>query len=394
MSLLFATPPAFAEGEAKSHKPTEIDLFPVIGGSSDIGIGGGVLGAVARFAPGEKMYRWRLEASAMITYKPSGGLSHFPYADVYALLTVPNLAKGVRLELRPSYTRETTQGYYGLGNASAYDADLDHDGYYQYGRTHPTMEARVRLALGAGLFVRLANYLTYNTFVYHDDGRLAEDLRSTDPEVKKLLDPPRSHWVDFFEYALVFDTRDDETAPRKGQYHEASLRFSPGGTSGVPYRYEQVDVAARFYLTPAEFVTFAARVVGDVLFDHPPFYELPRFEDTFALGGSNGVRGIPGQRFYGKVKVFGNLEARMRLLKFHLFGKNLRFGVATFFDAGRLWADLEPHPELDGTSFGLKYGVGGGLRLQQDATFVVRLDLAWSPDATPIGGYFGVGEIF
>jgi outer membrane protein assembly factor BamA len=200
--------------------------------------------------------------------------------------------------------------------------------------------------------------------------------------------------VDFFEYALVFDTRDDEHVTRKGQYHEASVRFSPGGTGGFPYRYEQIDAAARFYLTPADFVTLAARVVGDVLLDHPPFYELARFEDTFALGGANGVRGVPGQRYYGKVKVFGNLEARFRVVPFRLFGKQFHFGVATFFDAGRLWADIEPHPELDGTSFGLKYGVGGGLRLQQGKTFVVRLDAAWSPDATPVGGYFGAGEIF
>jgi outer membrane protein assembly factor BamA len=227
-----------------------------------------------------------------------------------------------------------------------------------------------------------------------DDGRLAADLRSPDPEIRKLVDPPKSHWIDFSEYALVFDTRDDEHVTRKGQFHEASLRWSPGGTSGFPYRYEQVDVAARFYYTPTDFVTFAARVVGDFMFDHPPFYELARFQDTFAFGGASGVRGIPGQRYYGKIKLFGNLEARMRILPFRLFSKQFHFGVATFFDAGRLWADFEPHPELDGTSFGLKYGVGAGLRLQQGQTFVVRLDAAWSPDATPIGGYFGVGEIF
>src|ERR1043165_4879808 len=121
MSLLLATSTAAAQDETKSHKPTEFDLFPVVGGSRDVGIGGGVLGAVAHFAPGEKTYRWRVEANAMITYKPSKGLSHFPYTDVYTLLTIPDLGRGVRLELRPSYTRETTQGYYGFGNAAAYD---------------------------------------------------------------------------------------------------------------------------------------------------------------------------------------------------------------------------------------------------------------------------------
>jgi hypothetical protein len=38
--------------------------------------------------------------------------------------------------------------------------------------------------------------------------------------------------------------------------------------------------------------------------------------------------------------------------------------------------------------------VGGGLRLQKDQTFVLRADLAWSPDAHPLGGYFLAGHLF
>jgi hypothetical protein len=52
-------------------------------------------------------------------------------------------------------------------------------------------------------------------------------------------------------------------------------------------------------------VTLALRVVGDLLFADVPFYELSRAVDTYATGGSNGVRGVPAQRYYGKVKVFG-----------------------------------------------------------------------------------------
>jgi outer membrane protein assembly factor BamA len=224
---------------------------------------------------------------------------------------------------------------------------------------------------------------------------LAEDLASPDPELQKLLGPTTSHAVDVFDYAFVYDTRDDEHEPRKGQYHEASVRYSPGGTSFFPYRYEQLNVTTRFYATiPGDFLTFSARVVGDLQFDDPPFYELARFQDSYALGGSKGVRGVPAQRYYGKAKVFGNFEVRARLFEFKLFGKPMKFGLAGFFDAGRVWTDLHSHPELDGTGFGLKYGTGGGIRLQQGKTFVVRFDVAWSPDATPIGAYFGIGEIF
>jgi hypothetical protein len=68
--------------------------------------------------------------------------------------------------------------------------------------------------------------------------------------------------------------------------------------------------------------------------------------------------------------------------------------VTAFLDGGRVWADTRPAPELDGATAGLKYGVGGGLRVQKGETFVLRADLAWSPDARPIGAYLLAGQLF
>jgi hypothetical protein len=70
------------------------------------------------------------------------------------------------------------------------------------------------------------------------------------------------------------------------------------------------------------------------------------------------------------------------------------FGIVGFADGGRVWADTSLQPELDGTGIGLKYGVGGGLRLQSGSSFVLRADIAWSPDASPVGGYFSAGQMF
>jgi hemolysin activation/secretion protein len=141
-------------------------------------------------------------------------------------------------------------------------------------------------------------------------------------------------------------------------------------------------------------VTVAGRIVGDILFGDPPFAELPRFEDTYAVGGSNGVRGVPQERYCGKVKVFGNVEVRTRVFDFRFLSKPMSVGFEVFFDGGRVWADTGPQPGLDGTGFGLKYGVGGGLRLASGSAFVLRADVAWSPDATPIGAYVSAGEMF
>jgi hemolysin activation/secretion protein len=141
-------------------------------------------------------------------------------------------------------------------------------------------------------------------------------------------------------------------------------------------------------------LTLALRAVGDWMFGNAPFYELARFDDTFAIGGTTGVRGVPAQRYYGKLKAFANVEVRAELFTFRAFGKPVAFALVPFFDAGRLWADSTPQPELDGRGVGLKYGTGGGVRLQSGAAFVIRADVAWSPDATPISGYFSAGQMF
>jgi hypothetical protein len=43
---------------------------------------------------------------------------------------------------------------------------------------------------------------------------------------------------------------------------------------------------------------------------------------------------------------------------------------------------------------GLKYGVRGDVRVQKGRTFVIRVDVAWSPDAGPIGAYLTAGQAF
>ncbi len=198
-----------------------------------------------------------------------------------------------------------------------------------------------------------------------------------------------------FKYGLQVDTRDNETSSHSGTFDSFDVKLSPGGTQAFPYRYGEATVNLRAFVplgTPR--VTLAARVVGDWMFGNVPFYELARFDDTYALGGTTGVRGVPAQRYYGKLKAFGNLELRLEVATFRALGKSLTLGVVPFFDAGRLWADTNAHPDLDGRGLGLKYGAGGGLRVQSGSSFVIRLDVAGSPDATPVSGYFSAGQMF
>jgi outer membrane protein assembly factor BamA len=376
---------------------TDVNLVPFVGGTTDIGYGVGQFSGITRTQRGYDPYVWDLSTAAMFTFKAEGGGVQVPFQDVYAKLTIPRLLdKAIRLEVRPSYTWESTLGYYGMGNAST-DARPPGQGnsYFWYGRLHPALNADLRWRLRDHLAARIGARYTQNWLQVKSGTKLAYDLVNGSPETKKLLGSTDPHAVTLFTYGIQWDDRDSEISAHSGSFEEAAIKLSPGGAGEFLFRYGQANLTSRVYVSFwSNRLTLAARLVGDVLFGDPPFYELSRFEDAYAIGGPQGVRGVPAERYYGKVKLFGNLELREHLVSFHALGKDLALGAVAFFDGGRVWADTTPQPALNGTGLGLKYGIGVGARLQSGQVFVVRADIAWSPDAYPIGGYFEAGQVF
>jgi len=386
---------------APAPPPTkrEYGVVPLVGGDTDYGIGAGYLANIAGLlpdAPDAEPFAWRLESAGFISFKTAGdGSIVNPYQDYYVLLQVPRfLHRRLRLDVRPSFTRETTQHYYGVGNASIAPPDENPSRDF-YGRTHPTLLVRLRWELRGNVFVEYGSAYTENWLDVDPQSRLAADMNGGPPDVRELLGTANQHGVLLTEASFGYDSRDSEISPEHGQYHQVRFRGSPHLGEHLPYEYAQVNLTNRFYATVVpERLVFAARVVVDYQFGDVPFYELPRYEDTFALGGVNGVRGIPGQRYYGRLKMFSNLELRARVAGFTIAGKPYALGAAVFTDFGRLWSDLATNPDLDGTAWGLKYGVGGGVRVQKGRTFVIRVDVAWSPDARPLGAYLTAGQAF
>jgi hypothetical protein len=386
-----ATPAATAEPDLRGQgdaSTREIGLLPLIGGDTDIGLGVGAIGSVAVFDSSHHPYHWQVQFSAFVATK-SDPMSP-SYEDVYALITFPELMnRKLRLELRPSFTRDTTLPFYGIGNhAPAPSQTVPERDLYQ--RIHPAVAVVTRWTLAPRWSMLLGGQYLYNRTEFDPASTVAMDVATIDP------DALRPHSLLKLQTGLVYDTRDSEISTTEGQYHQVTLRVSPGMGTPFPYEYGQLDAMARFYTTVIpERMVLAVRGVFDMQFGDVPFYELARYEDTSAIGGGMAVRGVPAYRYYGKIKAFGNVELRTAVTRFGLWGRALKLGVATFFDAGRLWSGVtNPRPDLDSTGLGLHYGIGGGLRLQQGQAFVVRADIAWSPDARPVGAYVLADEIF
>ena len=366
----------------------EVGLFPLIGGDTDNGFGLGAIGSVAEFTPDNPIYLWKLDFAGFYATK---GFPPTPsYIDAATTLTLPQLLDDhLRLEIRPSFTIDKSLRFFGFGNKPVVPGQTVPTRDF-YERLHPAAAVNTRWRLSKHWFVLGGVLITFDKISTSPDSTLALALAATDPYLTK------AHGVIRLETGIAYDSRDNEIAPTKGQWHQLKVRKSPRLGDAIPYDYTQYNATARFYFTLIpRTLLLAFRGVVDLQTGNVPFYEESRFEDTSAIGGGQGVRGVPAYSFYGRAKVFGNAEVRLRAWRFEALSRRFNIGFAGFFDAGRLWADVRTsHPELDGRGLGLHYGIGGGIRLQQGRAFLVRADVAWSPDAKPIGAYVTADQAF
>lgn len=397
---------AQAEPENAQEKPRkrhELTAVPIVGGDSDVGFGGGYILSYASTPKGYDPYLWRIESAGAITFKPADqgpGVDdsgvQVPFIDDYLVLHLPHVRRDrFEVELRVSYTREGTLKFYGLGNDSRLVPGLEPgDSFYEHARVHPMLRWLSTFHATDAIDLTWGLSYTHNWLTLPDDTLLAQTRAEGSDVERRLLGSADDRGTAWVSAGFGFDTRDDEVSTERGQHHDVRIDMAPGGVSELPNEWARITAAARFYVPVVrERFTLAARVATDLLVGDAPFYELPRYDNTY-FGGGKGIRGVPAQRYWGKAKVFSNLEARTQLFSFHFWEKTNWLGITAFFDSGRVWADYESHPELDGEGLGLKWGSGGGLRLTAGKSFVLRADVAYSPDAHPISAYLTSGQMF
>jgi hypothetical protein len=379
-------------------------IFPILAGNTDMGVLLGAQVFLAKFDPGYRPYRWRnhTQIAASLKAAPTGGI-YLPVHMDWIKIDLPGLAGGrFRLVVEVAYNQVVNSGYFGLGNASRIPpipADpVQGDMYsptvrrHQYGRAEPMIQAEGRLLLDGHLQLLTGLRLLYAMPEVYVGSALDRD--------RKFLRGLADHAALQAGLGLLWDTRDHETSPSRGLLIEASMRGSPG--LGHALSFGGFHVNARAYQSIfGEYLVFAGRLIGDFLFGQVPFHELSRagtFQGFDFPGGRMGLPGIPEGRYHGHVKVGANLELRSMFWPFRLFGQRLRLGALAFVGAGRVWADWKSDPERDGKDLGLKWGVGGGLRLQWGETIMIRGDVAFSPDAasagSPVGIYLDAEHVF
>ncbi len=339
--------------------------------SSDDGVGLGARGVAYWNRFGTKPYKTALSAQAWATTRLVQ--HHYVHLDAVDAFNLP-----VRVEA-------DVQLYSALAQPACADdptAPCPNDAAHTLRSIEPAAAALVRwrvvdLPHKVELFggTRATAYVP-GTFL-DDDRDGAPDLGPTPGSAYAARFPRGEPGVaHVLQAGVAYDSRDHEPAPHAGLFVDAAVRGSAPWW-GSAFTFAGATLTARGYtpLVPSRRVVLAERLIADVVLGDAPVRERQRvggLVELPALGGQELGRGVRLARFATPIKLVTQHELRCDLAHVDVLGKELALVAVGFVDAGvALWRlDREP---------ALVVGVGTGLRVEWNHTFVMRLDLAMSP---------------
>jgi hypothetical protein len=378
--------------------------FPILGGNSDIGFQFGGAATLTRFYDDALPYRWNVDLLLSGSLKDDANGLRLVQQSHVLRLDAPDLFGGrARLDARATYQRTINAGYYGLGNASTVGpivGGVSLGRRYQYVQDEAWLRNIGRFHTGTAVDVAVAANLRYEAPAVYSGSKLAEDLAPARGQAAVV--GGQAALLGSATAGLIIDTRDNEFVTTSGIFYQLGVAATAGSAERVAYG-ETSAVLAHYARLGGPFV-FASRFFASLRFGRVPFYDLQQggaFEAESLLGGDQGIRGVPQGRYAGLVKAVANVEIRATPFpRFHLFGERFRVGTTTFLDTGRVWDGYAAISAADGTSLGLKYGVGGGIFVQWGEAAIFRVEVAYSPDAVsenpgfPVGIYVSDGLMF
>jgi outer membrane protein assembly factor BamA len=359
--------------------------LPAFNYDSDEGFGYGVTGGLYQYGDGRRgPYVWALEPTVFFTSHGHNSVSIFYDAP-------EQFGHGLRMTARLNIDRDCCQPYYGLGNAAPYDTALVNrpslPNYYSYERDRLAVAADLQWSVVRHLRVLTGVAAQRNTATSRDSSTLfAENVANgtvAAGEGRSTVLGPR--------VGVVYDSRDFERDPRRGVWMEG-LAWE-GLALGSGDEFTRLTATLRGYVSPAPWLTFAARVLAEHVRGDMPLTLLAdigsSYQDFTGVGGAESVRGVLRLRYLGRTRALSNLEVRWRGPRFRLLGAPWQVGAVGFVDAGRVW---DSRGFGDGAS-GLHWGRGAGLRLAWGQSFIIAADFAYGAEAG-LQTYLRLGQLF
>lgn len=181
--------------------------------------------------------------------------------------------------------------------------------------------------------------------------------------------------------AMVYSTLDSPIMPSSGVrarlLAETSLE-ALGSSTGFS-RFE-VELKGFFPVSDARFIS-----VGRLAYNQTRGSEIP-FLERSALGGENTLRGYGRNRFIDSRSLVVNLEERIRLFRWEVFGVRADWELAPFLDLGGVTDSLG---ELSGN---IEVNPGIGFRAVVRPNILGRVDVGFSSEGPAV--FVGLGYPF
>ena len=238
--------------------------------------------------------------------------------------------------------------FFGVGNGTANDDDLDDAGFYQ--ARYETYSGAVGLArdFWKKSSFRFGVRLEENQSVI-DQGTIFELIDTLDLNLFGLRDLGLTEAI----AELDLDFRDRADLPEQGMRlylkHQSGIITSEdnegyGVTQGFIEKFATWRMKNPW--------TLGVRLGGSTSYgeDVIPFYKMAY------LGQQNHLRGYELNRFTGRSSLFINSELRVQLTEFQTPIIPIKFGLKGFYDTGRVYSDFDTSDEFHaGYGFGVYF---------------------------------------
>jgi len=209
----------------------------------------------------------------------------------------------------------------------------------------------------------------------------------TIPFIRNVYSPFTVPGIDGFSthtqrIAFVYSTLDSPFMPTFGGYAKISVENSSKLLgSAADYRHYEVETKGFLPLDNARYVTAFRLAYNQTLGDNVPFLERS------ILGGETTLRGYGRNRFIDNSYLLLNLEERIRLFRWEVFGVTADWEVAPFIDLGSVMKSLG---EFKSSS--VEFNPGVGFRAVVRPNLIGRVDVGWGKDGPAV--FVGLGYPF
>ena len=360
--------------------------LPVVGFDSDLGFQYGLCCDIFNYGDGSNypQYNYKINVEASTYTKGSSILR--TYGDFKTLIPDGKLFFDVTYFNAPKF------GFYGYnGFAQKFDPDEAKAGYNFMSRNQFRALVSVRktivdnLSAAAGLAYYNISTSRLKLKDYEGQPTLYDKYRD-----EQLIrnDEKDGGNVTQLRAGLVYDSRNHDSDPTRGENIELSLVYSPDLIDGNGYSNLGLHLSmSQFLPVFTERLTFAYRALVQAnLSGEIPYYFTNNINSMFfrkmyteGVGGNASVRGLNRNGVLGNGFLILNVEMRWRIYDFKFINQNWQIATNPFFDAGKI---LQPY-RLDeqkaanlysGDEMAPHYTAGLGIKLVMNHNMIVSFE--------------------